>query len=137
MAAAITKTRFVLWREVLFAYLAPAICAGAGGLITGRADLMVAALTSIAGTSAVVALAIGMWLQHRGIRYPRLRRTTPVRLAVASGIGAVVVAVALTQLLGSVAQLPNRLSVDVPIAALIATVITTARWSSTYRKEDR
>lgn len=137
MDTANTRAKFVLWREVLFAYLAPAICAGAGGLITGRADLMVAALTSIAGTSAVVALAIGMWLRHRAIRYPRLRRMSPVRLAVASGIGAVVIAVALTQSLRPVTVLPGRIRVDVPIAALIATVIITARWNSIHGKEDR
>ncbi|WP_460719040.1 hypothetical protein [Nocardia heshunensis] len=127
----------MLWREVLIAYLAPAICAGAGGFATGRADLMVAALTSIAGTSALVALAVGMWLRHFGIRYPGLRRMSPVRLAVASGTGAAVIGTALTQLLAVVPALPGRIRVDVPIAAAIAAVIITARWSSIHRKEDR
>ncbi|MGV9665303.1 hypothetical protein ACWDUL_10790 [Nocardia niigatensis] len=47
----------------MFAYVAPAVCAGAGGLVTGQADLLRAAVTSIAVTSALVAFRLGMWLR--------------------------------------------------------------------------
>lgn len=57
---------FILWREVLVAYLAPALMAGAGGVASGQSGLTMAAFTSIAGTSAVVALLIGSWLLRRG-----------------------------------------------------------------------
>ncbi|WP_372025607.1 hypothetical protein ACBG85_27840 [Rhodococcus sp. NyZ502] len=61
---------FTLWREVLVAYLAPALMAGAGGVASGQSGLTMAAFTSIAGTSAVVALLIGSWLQRRGRSRP-------------------------------------------------------------------
>ncbi|MEV0467931.1 hypothetical protein AB0I30_35685 [Nocardia tengchongensis] len=137
MVIASPTTRFILWREVLFAYLAPAICAGVGGLATDRPDLMLAAATSIAGTSAAVALIIGIWLQHRGFRYGRLRSSSPALLAAAFGAATAAVAVSLTQLLAAVPALPDRIRVDGPIAASIAAVIITLRWCSTLRKEER
>lgn len=41
----------------------PGGCAGAGGLVTGQADLLRAAVTSIAVPSALVAFLLGMWLR--------------------------------------------------------------------------
>ncbi|MGW4245705.1 hypothetical protein [Nocardia sp. NPDC004722] len=122
---------------MLIAYLAPAICAGAGGIATGRADLLIAALTSIAGTSAVVAWTIGMWLRHSGIRYVGLRHAPVVPVAVTFGLGAAAIATAITQLLALVPAFPGRIRIDVPVAASIAAVIITARWCSIQRKEDR
>lgn len=89
---------FVLWREVLTAYAAPALMAGTAGVVTGQADLTVAAVTSIAGTSAVVAFLVGAWLRHGGrprrwtLALPRLVLTVLLVVATAAcGGGAGVV----------------------------------------------
>ncbi|AET62098.1 hypothetical protein HPL003_26930 [Paenibacillus terrae HPL-003] len=60
-----TKT-FVLWREVVMAYVSPAIMAGIGGLVTADKGLQLGALTTIGGTSAFLALMLGLWLRSRG-----------------------------------------------------------------------
>ncbi|MFD3327391.1 hypothetical protein [Streptomyces sp. NPDC058701] len=77
--------RFVLWREVLVAYAAPALSAGVGGLVSGRDDLAVAALTSIAGTSALVAALTGARLRRTGAR-PRRSASVP-KPVLAAGAG--------------------------------------------------
>jgi len=59
---------FVLWRELIPAYLAPAIMAGIGGLVTADKVLQIRALTTIGGTSLLVALLVGLWLNSRGNR---------------------------------------------------------------------
>lgn len=121
---------FVLWREVLFAYLAPALCAGIGGLATGRHDLLLAAVTSIAGTSAVVAAITGIWLRGNGFRYARTGR---IRLTAGAGIGAAALA-ALVARLTTESLLPERIRLDFPIAAALAATITTWRWRAAQRK---
>ncbi|MFJ7205097.1 hypothetical protein ACIQWR_16330 [Streptomyces sp. NPDC098789] len=75
-----------LWPDVLIAYAAPALSAGAGGLLTGRPDLTVAALTSIAGTSALVAALTGSRLRRRGVRAPRAVAPPKAVRAVAAGL---------------------------------------------------
>ncbi|MFE3261906.1 hypothetical protein ACFXPS_42490 [Nocardia sp. NPDC059091] len=137
MSAVTRPPQFVLWREVLFAYLAPAICAGAGGLITGRLDLMLAALTSIAGTSAAVALALGILLQRGLIRRRRLPGSTPMALSAMFGIAAGALGAALARLLTMASAFPERIRADVPIAAALAATIITWRWCSTHRREDK
>ncbi|MEU7141547.1 hypothetical protein ABZ942_18975 [Nocardia sp. NPDC046473] len=134
MDTAIAPPRFILWQEVLFAYLAPAVCAGAGGLITGQAELLRAAVTSIAGTSALVALLLGMWLRYSGIRCTRLRRAWPVALAAAFGLGAATLAASTAQLLTTTNSFPDRIRIDFPIAAALAATIITWRWSAIQRK---
>ncbi|TXK85637.1 hypothetical protein FU659_03160 [Paenibacillus sp. N3.4] len=57
---------FVLWREVVMAYASPAIMAGIGGLITADKGLQIGALTTIGGTSALVAWLLALWLRSRG-----------------------------------------------------------------------
>ncbi|MEU6297738.1 hypothetical protein [Streptomyces erythrochromogenes] len=132
-----TPRPFVLWREVLTAYAAPALTAGAAAVATGQRDLAVAAVTSIAGTSAVVAFLLGTWLRNGG----RPRRWTTVLPGV---VVTVVLAVATTgaaALLGWFAArwLPahapllagarlERLRIDLPVSAALATAVVTLRW---------
>ncbi|MGW2036783.1 hypothetical protein [Streptomyces virginiae] len=131
---------FVLWREVLTAYAAPALTAGAAGAATGQRDLAVAALTSIAGTSAVVALVVGAWLRHGG--RPRRWTTTLPKAAVTAVL--VLAATGAAALLGWFAAqwlpahtcLPatarlERLRIDLPLSAALATTVVTLRWRST------
>lgn len=54
------KKTFVLWREVVMAYAAPAIMAGIGGLVSANRGLQIGALTTIGGASALMALMIGL-----------------------------------------------------------------------------
>ncbi|WP_330181197.1 hypothetical protein OHB26_33190 [Nocardia sp. NBC_01503] len=134
MSAPTTPNRFVLWREVLFAYLAPAVCAGAGGLVTAQPSLLLAAATSIAGTSALVALLLGAWLRHNGSHHDRLLRFGPVTLAAGFGLTAGTLAAVTAQLLTATTTLPDRLRLDLPIAAALAATILTWRWRTTQRK---
>ncbi|MFC9324071.1 hypothetical protein [Kitasatospora sp. NPDC057015] len=141
--AAVRPSRpFILWREVLTAYAAPALMAGTAGVVTGQRDLVVAACTSIAGTSAVVAFLVGAWLRHGG----RPRRWTVAVPRVVLAAALVVVAAGAAALLGwFVAQwLPAhtaipatpwlvRLRIDLPVSAVLATTIVTLRWRSTTR----
>ncbi|MFE9792767.1 hypothetical protein ACFYRL_13655 [Streptomyces goshikiensis] len=131
---------FILWREVLTAYAAPALMAGTAGVVTGQRDLAVAACTSIAGTSAVVAFLAGAWLRHGG--QPRRWTTTTPRLVLTAAL--VIAAVGAAALLGwfTAQWLPDhtpipaapwleRLRIDLPVSAALATTIVTLRWRGT------
>ncbi|WP_404953428.1 hypothetical protein [Streptomyces sp. 147326] len=131
---------FILWREVLTAYAAPALTAGTAGVVTGQRDLAVAACTSIAGTSALVAFLVGAWLRHGG----RPRRWTLALPSAAVAVVLVAVATGAAALLGwFAAQWPlahtlipatawlERLRIDLPVSAALATTIVTLRWRST------
>ncbi|MFG2415444.1 hypothetical protein [Streptomyces goshikiensis] len=131
---------FILWREVLTAYAAPALMAGTAGVVTGQQELAVAACTSIAGTSAVVAFLAGTWLRHGG--QPRRWTTTTPRVALTAAL--VITAAGTAALLGWFAAqwLPahtpipatpwlERLRIDLPVSAALATTIVTLRWRST------
>ncbi|MFI7353776.1 hypothetical protein ACIBTP_07485 [Streptomyces avidinii] len=130
---------FTLWREVLTAYAAPALTAGAAGLVTGQQDLAVAACTSIAGTSAVVAFLVGTWLRHGG--RPRRWTVTAPRGVLTAAL--VIAAVGTAALLGwftaqwipahtpvPAAPWLERLRMDLPVSAALATTIVTLRWRS-------
>lgn len=133
---------FTLWREVLVAYLAPALMAGAGGVATGQQELTIAACTSIAGTSAIVAALVGSWLQRRGPGRSWLTSTPRV-------IPIVVLAAAITALAACVGWFvgghvperiiphhgnwPDRLRLDLPLSAALATTIITWRWRGARR----
>ncbi|MFI6041851.1 hypothetical protein ACIA8C_09465 [Nocardia sp. NPDC051321] len=119
---------------MLFAYLAPALCAGAGGLATGQMDLLRAAVTSIAGTSALVALLLGMWLRYSGFRRSRWRRAAPVAAAAAFGLGAAALAALTAQIFTTATSFPDRIRIDFPIAAAVAATIITWRWCAVQRK---
>ncbi|MGX4733877.1 hypothetical protein ACI1MP_06350 [Kitasatospora griseola] len=131
---------FTLWREVLTAYAAPALMAGTAGVVTGQADLTVAACSSIAGTSAVVAFLVGAWLRHGG--RPRRWTTTLPRVALTALL--VVATAGLAAALGwfaaewlpahaSIRPAPwlRRLRIDLPVSAVLATTIVTLRWRAT------
>ncbi|MFD3677789.1 hypothetical protein [Streptomyces sp. NPDC058613] len=136
--------RFVLWREVLVAYAAPALTAGAGGLASGRQDLTVAALTSIAGTSALVAALTGARLRRAGIRPRRAASLPKAVLAAGAGLMAAAVAAGAAHLavrgltvwpapFPSGSPWPGRLRLDVPLSAALAAAITTWRWRGATR----
>jgi len=131
------KTRFTLWHEVMVAYAAPALIAGAGGLISGQASLLLSAVTSIGISSAVVAALIGAWLQRRGLRHTWLRSgprfVAIARVASAAGLlGGLVgwfVNVGASAWLGAHQwPWPDDLGVNLPVSAAIAATIITARW---------
>lgn len=127
---------FVLWREVLAAYTMPAVTAGLGGAVTRQPQLVAAALTTIGGTSALVAAALGATLRHRPVR-TRASRTPRVLAAAAVGLAAaalgLAVGLAAARWLPQVPALadspwPPRLPVDLSVSSAIAATITTWRW---------
>ncbi|WP_239517911.1 hypothetical protein [Streptomyces sp. ICC1] len=131
---------FALWREVLTAYAAPALTAGAAGALTGQRDLVVAACTSIAGTSAVVAFLVGAWLRHGGqprrwtVSTPRIALTAVLVITVAGA--AALLGWCTTQWLPAHTPMPatpwlERLRIDLPVSAALATTIVTLRWRTT------
>ncbi|MEV7600713.1 hypothetical protein AB0O91_25415 [Kitasatospora sp. NPDC089797] len=136
---------FVLWREVLTAYAMPAVSAGLGGAVTRQPQLIVAAFTTIGGTSAAVAAALGLALRRRARRTgpphapltPHAPRT-PRALAAAAG-GLLAAALGLAVGLAAARWLPHlpplatspwppRLPVDLPVSSAIAATITVWRW---------
>ncbi|MEV5680849.1 MULTISPECIES: hypothetical protein [unclassified Streptomyces] len=131
---------FTLWKEVAVAYLAPALSAGIGGVLGGQPELTTAAFTSIGITSAVVAFVVGGWLHRRG--RPRRWTTSVPRPVITIGLGAAATGIA--GLAGWFASgwLPahtpvpdagwlDRLRIDLPLSAALATTIVTWRWSGT------
>ncbi|MCZ4098462.1 hypothetical protein C8250_041195 [Streptomyces sp. So13.3] len=140
--------RFTLWREVLVAYLAPALMAGAGGVASAQPDLTIAACTSIAGTSAVVATLIGSWLQRRRARGGWLTAAPRIVPTLALAIGAAVVGALVAWLVtgwtpGGTTELhgswPDRLRLDLPLSSALAAGIITWRWrgAHTIRRAQR
>lgn len=130
---------FTLWREVLTSYVAPALMAGAAGVLTGQQGLAVAAVTSIAGTSAVVAFLVGSWLRRGGRPRPWVTAVPRAVLVVVL----VLVTASTAAFLGwfAVDWLPartpipatawlERLRIDLPLSAALATTIVTLRWRS-------
>ncbi|MFE4392893.1 MULTISPECIES: hypothetical protein [Streptomycetaceae] len=127
---------FILWREVLLAYAMPAAMAGAGGAVTGQPQLVAAALTTIGGTSALVAAALGTALRRRPVR-TRPARTPRALAAAALGLAGaalgLAVGLAAAHWLPQVPRLaaspwPHRLPVDLPVSSAIAATITTWHW---------
>ncbi|MEU4119211.1 hypothetical protein AB0F71_32550 [Kitasatospora sp. NPDC028055] len=133
---------FVLWREVLTSYAMPAVSAGIGGAATQQPQLIVAAFTTIGGTSALVAAVLGAALRRRSARAaptrtPRTPRTPRALAAAASGLLAaalgLAVGLAAARWLPHLPPLadspwPRRLPVDLPVSSAIAGTITTWRW---------
>ncbi|KJY31712.1 hypothetical protein VR45_24270 [Streptomyces sp. NRRL S-495] len=126
----------MLWREVLIAYAAPAVMATAGGIATGQSELRIAALTTIAGTSALVATLVGLRHRRRSADSWAARGPIPLR-ALAFGLGCAVLALAVglaaAELLPRIPALadspwPGRLRIDLPLSAAIAATMTTWRW---------
>lgn len=128
---------FVLWREVVMAYVSPTIMAGIGGLITADKGLQLAALTTIGGTSALIALMLGLWLRIRG---GRKRWLVAAPHSVVVGLFALMGAMlglcaawATSNLLGIIIPIDNlawvdRVWIDFPLSGVIASTIVTWRW---------
>ncbi|MFJ6619756.1 hypothetical protein ACIQOW_19540 [Kitasatospora sp. NPDC091335] len=127
---------FVLWREVLVAYAMPAVTAGLGGAITRQPHLVTAALTTIGGTSALVAAALGASLRRRP---PRTRPVRTPRALAAAVLGLAAAALGLAAGLAATRWLPQipaladspwppRLPLDLALSSAIAATITTWRW---------
>ncbi|GED69226.1 hypothetical protein BRE01_29280 [Brevibacillus reuszeri] len=128
---------FVLGREVLMAYISPAIMAGIGGLITADRNLQIGALTTIGGTSALVALLLGLWLQSRGRQYrwimqkPHLAVVGMFALAgVSIGLIAAWTTTSLVNQFYPNHQfaLLSRVWTDFPLSATIASTLIAWRW---------
>ncbi|MCB5163769.1 hypothetical protein LG634_02780 [Streptomyces bambusae] len=132
-----------LWRDVLIAYLAPALTAGLGGVLGGRPGLTAAAVTSIAGTSALVTAIVGGWLKSRSRRMPP---NLPRPLFAA---GLALLAAALAAPAGWLAagwlpeyvglpdpDWPDRLRTDLPLSAAIAAAVTGWRRHGTARQPE-
>ncbi|MFF7297064.1 hypothetical protein [Streptomyces sp. NPDC008265] len=140
--------RFVLRREVLTAYAAPALTAGTAGVLGGRQGLAVAACTTIAGTSAVVAFLVGSWLRRGGRPRPwttEVPRAVLTLLLVAATAGAAaLLGRCAAEWLPAHAPFPyapfpygawrERLPVDLPLSAALATTAVTLRWRGTLAK---
>ncbi|MFE2140730.1 hypothetical protein ACFXA3_03060 [Streptomyces sp. NPDC059456] len=123
---------FVLWRDVLTAYAMPAVMAGLGGAVTRQPQLVVAALTTIGGTSALVTAALGAALRRRPVRtrIPRGLAAVATGLA-ATGLG-LVAGLAAARWLPQVPGLadspwPRRLPLDLSVSSAIAATVTTWR----------
>lgn len=127
---------FVLWCEVIMAYAAPAIMAGIGGLVIADKGLQIGALTTIGGTSALVAWMLGLWLRSRGgrkrwiIGAPHL-----VVVGMFALTGAMLGLFAAWATSGLLDIFPighltwvDRIWIDFPLSGLIASTIITWRW---------
>ncbi|MFE1557857.1 hypothetical protein ACFW6V_23115 [Streptomyces sp. NPDC058734] len=129
-----------LWPDVLAAYAMPALTAGIAGAVTRQPELVAAALTTIAGTSALVAAVLGAVLRRRPARTPpvRTRPARPPRLLAAAGLGLAAAVLGLAAGLAAAHWLPQlppfsdtawprRLPVDLPVSAAIAATVTAWR----------
>lgn len=135
---------YVLWREMLVAYAAPAAMAGIDGIVSGDRSLFIAALTSIGGTSAFTAWILGYWLQKRSVHLRGLYKSKLVIVAIAfalfgclTGIVVVVVVFGMLGLVYTPEQLSwlNRIWVDIPLSTTIACISTACRWHLSIQKQ--
>lgn len=131
---------FVLWQEVMTSYASPAIMASIGAWMTKDSDLQIAALTTIGGTSALVAWLLGSWLRERGAgkRWMiRTNRVVMVLLFAVFGVGTGLLGAILTT--GLLEFIPSfdqrvwfdRVWFDFPISATLASTIMIWRWRGT------
>ncbi|MCY9590591.1 hypothetical protein PC41400_17885 [Paenibacillus chitinolyticus] len=136
-AAGSKKKTFVLWREVVMAYAAPAIMAGIGGLVTADRSLQIGALTTIGGASALMALMIGLLLRSRvgHIRWvigaPHLVVVGVFALAGSSfGLCAAWMTSGLLEFMIPSNHLAwvGRVWIDFPLSGFLASTIVTWRW---------
>ncbi|MGD8190707.1 hypothetical protein ACQCN2_12075 [Brevibacillus ginsengisoli] len=139
-AAGSSAKTFVLWPEVVMSYVSPAIMAGIGGLITADRNLQIAALTTIGGSSALVAWMLGLWLRSRG-RRKRWLIATPhlvvVGMFALAGVLLGLLAAWMTSGLVDIIDPAHHLSwvdrvwTDFPLSATIACTMVTWHWRQT------
>ncbi|OPA80653.1 hypothetical protein BVG16_07555 [Paenibacillus selenitireducens] len=137
-----TKT-FVLLREVLMAYVSPAVMAGIGGLVTADKILQFRALTTIGGTSALFALLIGLWLRAKGKQKYWLVRSPQwvvIGLFALGGSMLGLLSAFVTTSIFEIAKLTDFLAwsghiwIDFPLSATIASTIISWRWRASIKK---
>ncbi|MEK3880863.1 hypothetical protein [Paenibacillus sp. FSL M7-0420] len=131
------KKAFVLWREVVMAYVAPAIMAGIGGLVTADRGLQIGALTTIGGASAFMALMLGLLLRSR-VGHMRWVIGAPHLVvlggfALAGSLCGLCVAWVISGVLelmmpGHHLAWVDRVWTDFPLSGFIASTIVTWRW---------
>ncbi|MFF2529906.1 hypothetical protein ACFVS2_13490 [Brevibacillus sp. NPDC058079] len=133
------RKSFIVWREVIMAYLSPAIMASIGGWITADKGLQIGALTTIGGTSALIAALLGRWLQSHGIHKRWVTRTPHLALVAVMGMTMAVIGLLAawltTELLvifapGESLAWLSRVWIDFPLSAIIASTLITWRWRS-------
>ncbi|WP_152396236.1 hypothetical protein [Paenibacillus guangzhouensis] len=137
------KKAFILWRELLPAYLAPAIMAGIGGIVTADWVLQLRAATTIGGSSLLVALCIGLWLRNRGAHHRWIVRTPRILITIAFALGGLslgmLAAWGVTNLL-PLLQLNHhpiwldQIGFDFPVSGAIACTTMTWRWRGSLTK---
>ncbi|MFD3449033.1 hypothetical protein ACFDTO_31175 [Microbacteriaceae bacterium 4G12] len=134
---------FVLWQEVIMAYVAPAIMAGIGGFITADKGLQLGALTTIGGTSVVVAWIIGFWLERQGNNNRWISGANHfIVVAIFSLIGAMLgvftawITSCVLRVLWPFDHLVwfDRIWIDFPLSATITCAIITWRWRLSIKK---
>ncbi|WP_411735887.1 hypothetical protein [Paenibacillus sp. M2] len=134
---------FVLWRELIPAYLSPAIMASIGGIVTADKVLQLRALTTIGGASLLMALCAGLWLRNRENR-PRWVTKAPRVIVVGclalAGAGFGFVA---AWGISNVLQIVNpssswawldHIGFDFPLSGAIACTIMSWRWRTYITK---
>ncbi|MFD0713801.1 hypothetical protein [Paenibacillus sp. GCM10027626] len=134
---------FGLWREVLMAYVSPAVTAGIGGLVTADKILLLRALTTIGGASALFALLIGLWLRAKG-KQKRWLVSTPQWVAVALfalggsmlGLLSACVTTSILEIAkpGDFLAWSSHIWTDFPLSATIASTIASWRWRTSLKK---
>ncbi|MCR8645409.1 hypothetical protein NV379_22485 [Paenibacillus sp. N1-5-1-14] len=137
------KQSFILWRELIPAYLGPTIMAGIGGFITADKVLQIRALTTIGGSSLLIALFMGLWLLSRRprkqwfVRAPRLLVT--LAFTISGALFGLLTAWGLETLLPFF--LPNnhylwlsKVQFDFPLSSAIACATMSWRWRGTLSK---
>ncbi len=129
-------TAIVVWRETLLAYFAPAAIAGTAALMTGQRELGIAAATTIAGTSALVAALLASWLRGHAETSKLIERTTRRRLvatcAIASTTAGLITAAIVAGVLPAAigfrrAPWLARAWLDIPLSAGISAAIVSWR----------
>jgi hypothetical protein len=138
------RKHFTLWREVLAAYVAPTLIAGAGGLLSGQRNLLVSSFTSIGISSAAAAALTGAWLQRRAVRHTWLT-SGPQLTAIAGMAAAAALLAGLADWLVNIGAStwigehpwpwPADLGINLPVSATIAAAIITWRWRRTQQAQ--
>ena len=130
--------KFLLWREVLMSYVGPAVMAGQGGFFSSNPELLLAAFTTIGGSSALLTFCWGLWLQSRpaGHWVHTRKRWVVVVSLIAMGVSFGLVAAAAVEILlntvvttQSAAWL-HRVWFDFPLSATIGSFVVSFNWKN-------
>jgi hypothetical protein len=134
---------FVLWRELIPAYLSPAIMASIGGIITADKVLQLRALTTIGGASLLMALWIGLWLRKRGSRTRWVVKTPRVIVVGCFALAGAMLGLMASWGISNVLHIVNpslswtwldHIGFDFPLSGALACTIMTWRWRASFTK---